>query len=185
MFFQLFLTASLAAAPLQLEGVRVPPSVTVEKKRLVLNGAGFRSVVNWKMYVLALYVDKPSHVDDEILSIDRTKRVVLTTLRDIDKNTITKALARAVERNTQGSTQDWTARLKPFFEALRDAPAGDVVVLTGIPKRGTVVTAGGKTFEVHGDDATRVMFSIWLGEFPVDQDLKESILGVAPASTSP
>lgn len=175
----------MAAAPLQLEGVRVPRAITYEKRKLELNGAGFRTVVNWKMYVLALYVDKPSHVDDEILSIERTKRVVLTTLRDIDKNTITKAFARAVERNTQGSTQDWTQRLKPFFDALRDAPAGDVVVLTGVPGRGTVVSAGGKTFEVKGDDATRVMFSIWLGEFPVDVDLKESILGLTPPPASP
>lgn len=54
---------------------------------------------------------------------------------------------------------------------------GDTLVLTATPGSGTSVVHNGRELGVvPGDTFARVLFSIWLGEDPVDDDLKQQLL---------
>lgn len=177
--------ALLASAPLMVEGVSVSRSTVVQGTRLQLNGVGTRQVLMFKAYLAALYVAEPSTSPEKLLRPGLPKVMVLRTLMDLDRGTMVTAFRRAVERNTKGSKEDWGARLAPFFDALRDSKKGSVVELIAVPGEGTTVRFAGETYRVVGDDATAVLFGMWLGAEPVDDGLKVELLGPPPPERGP
>jgi hypothetical protein len=74
------------------------------------------------------------------------------------------------------------ARLKKFyaiFAALPGVTPGDVILLDYQPATGTKVTVNGMVRGViEGADVNRALLKIWLGEKPVQSELKKDLLGV-------
>ena len=55
---------------------------------------------------------------------------------------------------------------------------GDLIVLTYVPGKGTILTARGQQKGVvEGKDFADALFSVWLGGDPVQGDLKKALLG--------
>ena len=66
------LLAALPASALEISGVKVPDSIQVDGKPLVLNGAGLRtrSFLKVKVYVGALYLTQRSTDAAAIVALD-------------------------------------------------------------------------------------------------------------------
>ena len=62
---------------------------------------------------------------------------------------------------------------------LRTAKAGDVVALDYLPGAGSQVVMNGRAVgqPIPGHDLYRALLRIWLGEPPVDNNLKRLLLG--------
>ena len=58
----------MQAAAVELEGVKVADTVQVESAALNLNGAGVRSIMFFKMYVIGLYLADKQHSAEAILA---------------------------------------------------------------------------------------------------------------------
>jgi hypothetical protein len=69
-------------------------------------------------------------------------------------------------------------RLNVFKAAIPDLKEKEHLTFTYIPGRGTVI--GGKATEtvIPGKDFADALFSVWLGNSPVDGALKKGLLGV-------
>jgi hypothetical protein len=68
-------------------------------------------------------------------------------------------------------------RLAQLAAAVPDLKKGDVLALTYVPDKGTVVSGGGKETVIPGKDFADALFTVWLGPDPVDGDLKRKLLG--------
>jgi hypothetical protein len=70
------------------------------------------------------------------------------------------------------------ARLDTVNAAIPDLKKGDELTITYIPGKGThVQSKGGQDLSVEGKDFADALFSVWLGKDPVDDDLKDGMLG--------
>ncbi len=71
------------------------------------------------------------------------------------------------------------AELSAIMNELKEARKGMAILLDWQPGTGTVVAVDGKTRgkPIAGEDFYRALLRIWLGERPVQDDLKKALLG--------
>jgi len=96
----LALGLSAATRGVEIAGVNVPDTETVEGKTLKLNGAGLRKkYVVAKVYVLGLYLETPSRDAAAILSSDQVRDLRMSVLRDVSGAKISEAITGGFERH--------------------------------------------------------------------------------------
>jgi hypothetical protein len=185
------LPAFAQADGVELGGVRLDTSVQVGGKGLVLNGAGVRYRLMFKVVAVALYVPVKAQTTEAILAAPGPKRIQLVMLRGVSGNEIGKVLSTGIEANA--SRQEFIAVLPAiarFGEAVSQMKAlspGDSIVIDWVPDAGTAFFVNGKL--VAGPYADFATFSgiskIWLGRNAADAPLREALLGRGPAQGGP
>lgn len=177
-------TLPALAAALEIHGVKVEDSATVNGAKLQLNGAGTRYKGPFKVYVADMYASKKIKSLDELVAAPGPKRLTLTMLRDVDAGTFGKLLTRGIEDNTSRAEMSklipGLIRMGDIFSANKTMVTGDVILLDWIPGTGMTTTVRGK---VQGEpfkepEFFKAMMSIWLGPSPADWRLKDALLGV-------
>jgi Chalcone isomerase-like len=175
----LALGLSAATRGVEIAGVNVPDTETVEGKTLKLNGAGLRKkYVVAKVYVLGLYLETPSRDAAAILSSDQVRDLRMSVLRDVSGAKISEAITGGFERHSGGRLASLKARLARLAALIPDLAKGDEVLLTYLPGKGTVVRAkGAERGVIEGKDFSDALLAVWLGPDPVQEDLKRALLG--------
>lgn len=168
---------TLPAMARKLEGVELPPTATVEGKELKLNGAGVRSKFWVNVYVAGLYLQTPSKDATTIISSDQLKRVQLQMLRDLTRQQVADAVKEGFEKNSKADLPRLQERLDRFVANLRDYKKGEQMVITYIPGKGILLGGGGEKSAIEGKDFADALFAVWLGRFPVDDNLKKGLTG--------
>jgi Chalcone isomerase-like len=173
-----FVLVSCALLALDVAGVKVPDTVTVEGKALKLNGAGVRKKMIVKVYVASLYLETPSKDATAIVASNQIKSMRLHMLRDVEGPKISGAIAEGFERNSKAALPQLKARLDQLAKMIPDVKEGDELCLSWIPDSGThVLVRGTAVGTIEGRDFADALFSVWLGPDPVQEDLKLALLG--------
>ncbi len=173
---------ALPALALEVAGVNVADKTKVGASELVLNGAGIRTRVVFKVYVGALYLAEKTSAAAEALAQKGAKRVTLTMLRELSAQQLNEAFEKGIQANhSAAEVEALKPRIAELLSLLTDAKKGDVIVLDFLPESGTVVNLNGqaKGKPIPGEDFYRALLRIWLGDKPVDGDLKKGMLGQA------
>ena len=162
-------------------------AVATASESLVLNGSGVRTkLILGAMYELSLYVPDSlkGSAAPALIEADRPMEFVLT----IQSSLITRA--RFVEATTEGFAKAAEAgyaseKTQAFLDqfAATEFKKGDVIVMryasgglaTSYQKQADGSEA--KLGTIPGPDLKKALFAIWLGEEPVQESLKKSLLG--------
>ena len=167
----------------EVAGVKLDDSARIGTQNLVLNGAGLRVKVFFKVYAAGLYLSEKTSSAGAALALAGPKRVSMTMMRDLTAQDLIDALGEGMRNNNPAAEFD---KLKPRVERLNAimslvgaAKTGNVITLDYIPEAGTRVALNGeqKGEAITGDDFYRALLRIWLGENPVDSSLKKALLG--------
>jgi long-chain acyl-CoA synthetase len=168
----------------EVEGVKLPDNVKLGDAgpELVLNGAGVRTRVFFKVYVGALYLQQKRTTADAVLADRGGKRIAMHLLRDLSAEQLFSALNDGLKNNhTPGEMvklEPQVKQLEGIFNAVKAAKTGDVILLDYVPGSGTRVVVNGEAKgTVPGDDFNRALLRIWLGDQPADVSLKKAMLG--------
>lgn len=179
---------TLVLAPLlckgaEVAGVRIDDGARVGSQNLVLNGAGMRVKLFFKVYVAGLYLVRKADTAAAVLALDGPKRISMTLVRDLRAKQLTDALDEGLRANLTPadfeSLQPRIERLSAIMTAIGSAKSGSVITLDYVPDAGTRVTLDGEPRgeAIGGEDFYRGLLKIWLGEDPVDRSLKRALLG--------
>lgn len=177
------LSFGLLAAPLEISGVSVEPSVTVSGVRLNLNGVGIRYKGLFKVNVVEMHAIKKFSSIEELIALPGPKRVTLTMLREVPSDMTAKTMTRGIEDNFPKTELSKIIpsliRMSDIFGTYKVLSPGDKILIEWIPGIGTVLSVKGK---VQGEafkdpEFFRALMSIWLGTAPVDFKLKDALLG--------
>lgn len=163
-------------------GVKFADSEQIGGQPTVLNGAGLRTRLMIKVYAMGLYV--PTKTTDAAAAIDGVgaKRVHIVTLRDLTAEQFADALVKGFGANHSAAEMGkLQSRLDEFAAALLsvgEARKGSVIDIDFIPGSGTRLQVGGnqKGKDIPGEDFYSGLLKIWLGNKPVDDDLKAALL---------
>jgi len=155
-------------------------TLTDNQKNLQLNGVGVRYKFFFKIYIAALYLEEKSEDIKQIIESSQAKRVVMHFLYDkVEKEKLVSAWMEGFEDNL--STEEFKAvgpRIKLFNALFETLESGDVIYLDFIPGKGTrVISKGRQKGIIEGDDFYAALLKIWLGDEPVDEDLKAALVG--------
>ncbi len=176
------LCAAVCAA--EIEGVTLPGRAQLDAAgpELVLNGAGVRVRLLFKVYVAALYLPVKTDDGEAILRADQPRRLVLHLLRDLSAEQINSSISDALrETLTPEERQPLDARMARFsaiFDTLREIREGTRVTLDYLPSAGTIVSVNAEEKDrIAGADFNQALMRVWLGERPRDPDLRKALLG--------
>ena len=176
------LSFSLASA-VEVAGVKFDDKTRVGHSELVVNGAGLRKKAVFKVYALALYLPEKRGDAEAVLAARGSKRISIGLLRDLSAQQFVEALQEGVANNhTEAERAALQDRLKQFSDTLLAAgepKTGTSVVIDWLPESGTRLTVDGqvKGREIAGEDFYKALLKVWLGNKPVQEDLKQALLG--------
>ncbi|MEN8198743.1 MAG: chalcone isomerase family protein [Thermodesulfobacteriota bacterium] len=173
----LFLFIASPVMGLEIGGVTVPEELDTD---LRLNGAGIRSKLFFKIYIGELYLEQPSHDAAAILDSPGRKRMVMHMLYDkVEKEKLVDGWNDGFSANlTPQQLQGLSEKIQQFNELFIDVHGGENIILDYTPDKGTTVSIGGEVKGViEGEKFNRALLSIWLGEKPVTDDLRDALLG--------
>ena len=171
------------ALPLQaaeVAGVKFDERVRVADSELALTGAGLRQRFIFDVYAMGLYV---RDAKADLVTQAGAKRVAIRMLRDVDAETFAKALVDGMRPNhdeaTMKALEPRIAELNALMATLKEAKKGMAITLDWLPAAGTQMTVEGKPAgaPIAGEDFYRALLRIWLGDKPVQDDLKKALLG--------
>jgi len=175
----LFVLASPAFGA-EVAGVKIDEQIRVAEAPLVLKGAGLRKRFFLQVYAMGLYVaDRKA----DPVTQPGAKRVAIHMLRDVGADQFAEALVDGMRPNhdeaTMKSLASRIAQLVAIMAEMKVANEGMAITLDWIPDSGTQVTVAGKSSgkPIEGEDFYRALLRIWLGEKPVQDDLKKALLG--------
>jgi hypothetical protein len=175
--------AALLAGPalaVVVAGREVPESFDAGGAHLVLNGAGIRKRLFFKVYVGALYLPARSHDAASIVTADEPKCVRVFFLREVTREAMRAAYHHGIEQNSPGArVAELEAKLDQLSELLPEKiPDGSELRVEYAPGQGTTIShSGGARGTVEGKEFADAMFRTWLGDHPADESLKEAMLG--------
>jgi hypothetical protein len=163
----------------ECKGVDFPEEIQVDSSSLVLNGVGLRLATLFKVsvYVAALYVPKASADPATILRTDTAKQMVLHFVRNVGVDDLRKGWTEGFEKNANGALPTLKDRIATFNSWMGDIKAGQRVILTYRPGAGVEVDVNrAAKGTIKGDDFSRALFAIWLGD-PPNPEVKMGLLG--------
>ena len=174
-------TAQTIAA--EVAGVKLEDKARLGNADLVLNGIGLRTKVFFKVYVIGLYLPAKAATGAAVLEQKGVKRAHLVLLRDVSAEDFSDALIEGLKNNsTEAELAALKARIDQFRQtivAAGEVKSGLVVHLDFLPDSGTRLTLGGKQQgkDIPGEDFFNALLRIWIGEKPIQDNLKEALLG--------
>ncbi len=176
--FGVLLAASVLAA--EVGGVKLDDKVSVGGQELVLNGAGIRTRAVFKVYVGSLYV--PAKVTTLAAVADKApRRIQLNILRTLSADQLVDALSDGIKDNSSPAE---LAAIKPqvdqmvaIMKAFPEVKEKDIVTLDFVDGATRIALNGAAKGSIAGDPFNRALTKIWLGDNPVQADLKKAMLG--------
>lgn len=179
----LAMPASPALAATTVAGVSYADSTQVSGNPVQLNGAGVRTRFFFDIYAIALYLTEKKTNAGDILASSTAKRLQLQLLRELSAKQFVDALVESMEKNHPGDQlaplQTRLEILKSLMLSLERAKKNDVINIDWQPDRGTQLMLNNQALgqPIPGADFYRALLTIWLGDKPVQDDLKAALLG--------
>ena len=174
------LSLAVPASALEISGVQLPDSVTVAGKQLQLNGAGLRTKLFFKIYAGGLYLAAPSNDAEAIIAANEPMLVRMHFIYDgVSGEKLQTGWKEGFQITAPAASEDLQVAMEAFIGFFNEeARENDIYDIAWLPGRGTEVSLNGNSLGViTGIDLKKALFAIWLGSDPVDDDLKEGMLG--------
>ncbi len=171
------------AQPVVIEGIEFQPTARVGAQLLELNGAGLRTRAFFKVYAAGLYVPQRTHSAAALLAQKGPRLVAMTMLRDVDADTMFDALSKGLQANhTEQQLAGFASQigmLQANLRAMGEAREGNVIRFEFTPEAGTRIVVDGrqKGSAIPGDAFFTAVLRNWIGDEPVDADLKKALVG--------
>ena len=176
--FSLFVASSAIAA--EIGGVKLDDTISVGGKELVRNGAGIRTRAIFKVYVASLYVPAKATDLAGVLAAE-PRRVQMNLLRTLSAEQLVDALNDGLkDNNTEaelGAVKFQIDQLASILKTFREVKEKDIVALDYVEGGTRVGLNGDVKGAIPGEAFNRALMKIWLGDHPVQSDLKKAMLG--------
>ena len=161
-------------------GIHVDDKAMLVGRELVLNGGGVRKRVVFSVYVATLYLPQKASDLAGVLA-QGPRRIRLDLLRTLSADALIDALNEGLEANNSATelaavktAVDQMASIMKSFGQVKEK---DVVTLDYHDGVTDVALNGEVKGAVPGEAFNQALTRVWLGDKPVQSDLKKALLG--------
>lgn len=173
---------SWSASALDLAGIHLADKMQIGDTVLQLNGGGIRTKFFFKIYVGALYLPQKQTSAEAIIADEHKHRIAMYILHELSGEKLFSAFNDAIEANHSAAElaalDAQIQEMKQIFEAVHEVKPGDIIMLDYLPDSGTRITVNGtERGIIAGAAFNRALLKVWLGNNPVQDDLKKGMLG--------
>jgi len=164
----------------EVGGVKLDDKVSIGTQELVLNGAGVRTRVVFKVYVASLYLPQKAGDLAGVLA-KSPRRIQLNLLRTLSADQLVDALNEGLAENNTAAelaaVKAQTDQLATIMKAFKEVKEKDIVTLDFVDGATRIGLNGDAKGSIAGDAFNQALTRVWLGDKPVQADLKKSMLG--------
>jgi len=182
LMFIVALPVASGAFALDVDGVKLDDRTSIGGQDLVLNGAGTRKRAVFKVYVGSLYVREKAATLAAVLA-HAPRRIQLNLLRNLASDQLVDALVDGLKDNNSAAELEairpQTDELVAIMKSFGEVKEGHVVTLDFVDNATRVGLNGTARGTISGEPFNRALTRIWLGDHPVQGDLKKAMLGGA------
>jgi hypothetical protein len=179
------LLLSLVAHAAELEGVQLEDRVRVDGQEVQLNGMALRTRYQFfKVYVAGLYLPEKATTAEAAIDGRGAKRISLTMMRDATADQFVESIDYGLHaNNSEAQLTETKLQVDDLFAKIRavgQAKEGMRIVLDYSPSSSSTtlfVDGAAQGAPMAGEPFFRALLRIWLGENPVQEDLKKILLG--------
>ena len=179
--FALLISLLPATRAIDIEGVTVPPTLSVSSQPLALNGAGLRTftllVVPIKIYVAAFYSPSPLRSEAAVLASPGPLAFTFTFLRGVGQPDVAKAWRSQFQASNTHSYPNLQKDLATFISMFGPLSAGGVQMVQLAGTDTQIFDQGTFKGTIPGRDFQLAFLSLWFGKNAVAPDLKTALLG--------
>lgn len=168
------------AQAVEVGGVKLDDKVGVGGQDLVLNGAGIRTRAIFKVYVASLYLPAKTTTTAAVLE-KGPRRIQMNLLRDLTPDQLVDALVDGLKENNAPAElaavkaqQDQMVSIMKGFGPVKEK---DVVTLDFVDGGTKIGLNGVAKGTIPGEPFNKALTKVWLGDSPVQPDLKKAMLG--------
>ncbi len=175
----ILISLSTPAPAAQLDNVFFPDRYIEDDVDLKIRGTGvLRYMVFVKAYAGGLYLPEEVPSDDALSEVP--KRLEVEYFHAIKGEDFGPATRKMIAKNVDDLTlQRLESKIELHGRMYEDVKPGDRYSLTYIPGRGTELALNGEPKgTIEGSEFAAALFSIWLGNKPIDKSFKKQILGL-------
>ncbi|MDB4766207.1 chalcone isomerase family protein [bacterium] len=173
------LLLSLFITPVNAQ-VGGPATFDIGQTEVVRNGFGSRNKMMLSLYECSLYLPQKSNDAATIVAAEQPMAVRLKiTSRFVSQEKMLAALREGFQSSTGGSTASIASDIAAFTNCFSDPiQMDDVFIMAYMPNSGVVVYKNNQQKGiVGGPEFKKALFGIWLGNNPIDANLKNALLG--------
>ena len=174
------LAFAMSAHAMDVAGVGIPDKANVGGQDLVLNGAGIRTRAIFKVYVGSLYVPAKANNAAAVYA-KAPRRVQLNMLRDVSSeqmvDALTEGLNQANSAADAGAVKAQMAELATILKSVGQLKEGNVLAFDFVDGATRVSLNGAAKGTIAGEAFNKALFNAWIGDKPVQDDLKKAMLG--------
>ncbi|MCC6196546.1 MAG: chalcone isomerase family protein [Burkholderiales bacterium] len=178
MLFALALAAGAQAA--EVGGVKLADKVSVGGQDLVLNGAGIRTKVIFKVYVGSLYVPAKAATAAAVYA-KGPRRVQLNMLRDVGGEDMMEALSDGISQSNSAAeaaaVKAQSGELAAILKSIGSLKEGNVLTFDYVDGGTRVGLNGQAKGTIAGEAFNKALTNVWIGDKPAQDDLKKAMLG--------
>ena len=178
--FFLALCFGASALALEIGGIKLDDKASVGGQELVLNGAGVRTKLMFKIYVAGLYLPQNARDLAGVLA-KGPRRVQMSLLRNLTADELIGAFVEGLNANNSpvemAAVKAQTDQLVAIMKGFRDVKEKDVVALDFVDGGTKVGFNGEARGTISGEAFNAALMRIWLGDKPAQPDLKKAMLG--------
>jgi long-chain acyl-CoA synthetase len=176
----LSLLLTLPALAAEVGGVKLDDKISLGGKELVLNGAGIRTKLVFKVYVASLYLPAKAGDLAGVLAAS-PRRVQLNLLRDLSADELAGALADGIKDTSSAeqvaAVKTQTEQLLSIMKSVGQAKTGEVVTMDFVGGETRIAFNGQAKGSIAGEPFNAALMRIWLADKPVQPDLRKAMLG--------
>lgn len=174
------LALATAAQAVEVGGVNLPDRAAVGGQDLVLNGAGLRTRAIFKVYVGSLYLPAKAGTAAAVYA-KVPRRVQLNMLRDVGADQMIEALVDGVNQANPAAdaaaVKAQTDQLASIIKSIGQLKEGSVLTFDFVDGATKVGLSGAEKGSIPGEPFNKALMNAWLGDKPVQDDLKKAMLG--------
>jgi hypothetical protein len=179
-----------AWAAVEVSGVPLDETVTVNGVPLQLNGAGFRKRGYFKIDVTALYLQQKVNSMEALEKLPGIKRIQLAIQQDVTGSQASRYFLIDFEASATpaefAQLINEVSLIGNIYSALPKIKKGDIVTMDWIPGKGMIATLNGAVLTPHGATSPymnnellgRVMLRMYVAA-KTPQELHDNLLGVS------
>jgi hypothetical protein len=183
--YLVFLAALALVQPVLLQarevgGVQLPDQIELGGHALILNGAGVRTKFIFDVYAGGLYLQAPCHEAGQVISRNAPMLVRMHFIYDgIAPEKMQHGWQKGFTRLAPDADQELRRAMQRYVSLFTaTVHENDIYDIGWLPGSGLSVRFNGKLLgRIDSLALKKVLFTIWFGPDPADEDLKEGMLG--------
>lgn len=179
-FVSILTLISLSTLSATLDDVKLPDTVQVAGKSLVLNGMGIRraTFLNIHVYVGGFYMEKKSKHFNKFLNDDSPKHIIMNFVRSVSASKLAGGWKDAFEDSlSDKEKKSLKKEIDKLLSSMPDVKEGDQIKYTFLKDGVETESKGVKLAKISSKEFSRAMLSVWFINAG-DEGLKKGLLGL-------